>query len=253
MKELNEKTVVVTGAASGIGAEVVALTAGAGARVTGLDIDGDRGRQVAQKHGAGFHECDVSDAASWEMLADHFSQDSAGIDYLHLNAGIQIAPPEADLDEYRFTAMTVPRYRRLMGVNVDGVVLGLHFLLPHMNQGGAVVVTGSLAGIVPYEVDPLYAMTKHAVTGLVRSLKNELRERDVRINALCPAGIQTAIIPHAQRTADAGFMSPEHVAGEVIKLFFTEESGATWSKVDEDHPARITWPPGRSRERTDWG
>ena len=114
-----------------------------------------------------------------------------------------------------------------------------------MNPGGSIVVTGSLAGIVPYDVDPLYSMTKHAITGLVRSLRRELLARDLRINALCPAGIDTAIIPNEQRTQEAVFMTAKHVAEEVINLFLTEESGATWAKVSESKPAWVMFPPGR--------
>ena len=133
----------------------------------------------------------------------------------------------------------------MMGVNVDGVVLGLHYLLPKMKPGGSIVVTCSLAGIVPYDVDPLYSMSKHAVTGLVRSLKRELAERALRINALCPGGIDTEIIPHAQRTETTQFMTPEVIANEIINLFLTEESGATWAKVSETKPAWIIHPPGK--------
>ena len=131
-----------------------------------------------------------------------------------------------------------------MGVNVDGVVFGLHALLPLLEPGAAIVVTASLAGITPYSVDPLYAMSKHAVAGLVRSLGPTLKKRDIKINAICPGGIDTAIIPEAQRTADAVFMSPEHVATEVIGLMDEEETGKTWAKVSESKPAFIIRAPG---------
>ncbi len=245
MKKIPDKNVVITGAASGIGAAVTGVAVDHGANVVGLDIDQDRGQIVAQEYGADFCQCDVGNSTSWESVVEILSVKFAGIDHLHLNAGIQSAPPEADLQDYRFSAMTLPRYRRLMGVNIDGVVLGLHYMLPMMNEGGSIVVTGSLAGIVPYEVDPLYSMTKHAVTGLVRSLKRELQERGLRINALCPGGIDTGIIPLQQRTDDAVFMHAEQVAQEVINLFITEESGATWAKVSDNKPAWIMQPPGR--------
>jgi NAD(P)-dependent dehydrogenase (short-subunit alcohol dehydrogenase family) len=245
MDRLRDKNVVITGAASGIGAAVIGEAGRQGAKVFGLDIDDERGQAVAREQGAVFYQCDVSDTQSWESVVKKLSDSSEGIHHLHLNAGIQSAPPEADLQDYRFSAMTLARYRRLMGVNIDGVVLGLHYLLPMMEEGGSIVVTGSLAGVVPYEIDPLYSMTKHAVTGLVRSLRSELAECGLRINALCPGGIDTGIIPQQQRTDDAKFMSPEHVAEEVINLFLTEESGATWAKVSESKPAWIMYPPGR--------
>lgn len=245
MKQLQDRNVVITGAASGIGAGVIKVARAQGANVVGLDVNRESGELIAKEHGASFYHCDVGDTTSWESVVAALGDKFDGIDHLHLNAGIQSAPPEADLGQYKFLAMTLPRYRRMLSVNIDGVVLGLHYLLPMMKEGGSIVVTGSLAGIVPYDIDPLYSMTKHAVTGLVRSLKGELGELGLRINALCPGGIDTGIIPNDQRTEKAVFMHPEHVATEVIKLFLTPESGATWAKVSESKEMWIMYPPGR--------
>ena len=113
-----------------------------------------------------------------------------------------------------------------------------------MGAGGAIVVTASLAGVTPYDFDPLYAMSKHAVVGLVRSLGPTLARRNIRINAICPGGIDTAIIPEAQRTAGAVFMRPEHIADEVIYLMDVEETGKSWAKVAESKPVFIIRAPG---------
>jgi len=245
MLELNERRVIVTGAGSGVGAATVTAAANHGAFVTALDINAPAPSQqnTPAQHKVNSITLDVSSEAHWASFAE--SLDPASIDHLHLNAGIQSAPPEAPLEKYAFKNLSLPHYRRMMGVNVDGVVLGLHYLLPKMKPGGSIVVTCSLAGIVPYEIDPLYSMSKHAVTGLVRSLKSELAERELRINALCPGGIDTEIIPHAQRTDKAEFMTPEAIADEIINLFLTEESGSTWAKVSEAKAAWIIHPPGK--------
>lgn len=244
MNELDKKTVLVTGAGSGIGAAVVKAASDGGAVVWGLDVNADAS-SVVTGNGGIFKRCDVSDENDWAEVADDVHRSLAGIDHLHLNAGIQSAPPDAPLSDYRLAGFNLERYRKMMGVNVDGVVFGLHFLLPHMRPGGSIVVTGSLAGLVPYDVDPLYAMSKHAITGLVRSLAREMAAADLRINALCPGGIDTAIIPEAQRSADAIFMAPAHIAGEVLQLFLTPVNGETWTKVSEARPARVMPPPGR--------
>ena len=247
MSDFSGKNIVVTGAASGVGAAVARRSSERGAQVIGLDINKATGGSVVNAEGEQCHHCDVSDVASWQetagMLADRFGL----IDHLHLNAGIQIASPEAPLADYQFRAMDLARYKKMTGVNIDGVVYGLHHLLPLMRPGGSIVVTGSLAGITPYDVDPLYAMTKHAVTGLVRSLKRELGERQLRINALCPAGIDTGIIPQAQRTQEAVFMTADNVADEVLMLFNVQDSGATWAKVSERKPAWIVPAPGQKK------
>ncbi|MBT3460996.1 MAG: SDR family oxidoreductase [Gammaproteobacteria bacterium] len=247
MSDFSEKNIVVTGAASGVGAAVVRRTSELGAQVAGLDINKATGESVVNAQGGQFIHCDVSDVASWHETATTLNDRFGSIDHLHLNAGIQIAPPEAPLGDYQFSAMNLARYKKMTGVNIDGVVYGLYYLLPLMRAGGSIVVTGSLAGITPYDIDPLYAMTKHAVTGLVRSLKVELGARQLRINALCPGGIDTGIIPQDQRTPDAVFMTPESVAHEVMMLFMTPESGATWAKVSEGKPAWIVPGPGQKK------
>ena len=111
------------------------------------------------------------------------------------------------------------------------------------------MVTASLAGITPYDVDPLYAMSKHAVVGLVRSLAPTLAERDIAINALCPGGIDTAIIPEAQRSEAAVFMTPEAIAKEVRRLMTVPETGKSWAKVSEAKPAFIVRAPGDKAQK----
>ena len=93
-------------------------------------------------------------------------------------------------------------YHRIVAVNLDGVVLGLQAYLPKMRSGSCVIVTASLAGLHPYAFDPLYAMTKHGVVGLVSSLKQELAERDIRIHAFCPNRIKTDLLPDATKTTE---------------------------------------------------
>lgn len=234
---------LITGAVSGVGAAVTRRVRAGGGMALALDIDEAGGAQIAQETGAVFQRCDVSDPAAWQAVAAGFKQHGEPNRVL-LNAGIQIAPPNAPLSDYGFEAMQLPRYRRMMGVNVDGVVFGLHALLPHLQPGSAIVVTASLAGITPYDIDPLYAMSKHAVVGLVRSLGPTLAKRDIRINALCPGGIDTNIIPHAQRSDDAVFMTPESIAEEVFQLMGVAQTGKSWAKVAQTKPAFIVRAPG---------
>ena len=80
---------------------------------------------------------------------------------------------------------TVDDYRGILGVNVDGVVFGVQALVPACARS-AFVVTASLAGLVPVESDPLYALTKHAVVGYARSMAPVLEPRGIRINLVCP-------------------------------------------------------------------
>ncbi len=234
---------VVTGACSGIGAATVAAAAAAGHRVLALDIADDAGALLARHERVEYRHCDVGSPDDWQAIVAALAEMGTP-NRIHLNAGIQIAPPDAPLEAYQFDAMTLARYRRMMGVNVDGVVFGLQALLPLLERDGAIVVTASLAGVTPYSVDPLYAMSKHAVVGLVRSLGPTLAGRGIRINALCPGGIDTAIIPEAQRTDAAVFMTPEKIAEEVMYLMSVTETGKSWAKVSEEKPVFIIRAPG---------
>ncbi len=238
---------LVTGAASGLGAAVTRLARQQDMQVLALDDQDQQGQALCAETGALYQHCDVGDPASWQQVAERVNELGAP-QFVHLNAGIQIAPPEASLDDYQLEAMTLARYRKMMSVNVDGVVFGLQSLLPLLPDGASIVVTGSLAGITPYAVDPLYAMSKHAVTGIVRSLAPTLEKRNISINAICPGGIDTAIIPHAQRTDEAAFMTPANVAAEVMTLLQSPaETGKTWAKVSEEKPAFIVRAPGDRR------
>ncbi|MFK7913894.1 MAG: SDR family oxidoreductase [Pseudomonadales bacterium] len=241
---------VVTGAVSGIGAAVTKAARAAGAEVLALDVNDELGERIAQETGATYQHCDVSDPADWAAVTTALAKLGTPT-HVHLNAGIQIAPPNAPMSEYAFEAMQLERYRRMMGVNVDGVVFGLQALLPLLEAGAGVVVTASLAGVTPYAVDPLYSMSKHAVVGLVRSLGPTLAQRDIRISALCPGGIDTNIIPHQQRTDDAVFMTPEAIAAEVQRLMTVAETGKSWAKVAQNKPAFIIRAPGDKTGKTD--
>ena len=181
---------LVTGAGSGIGAALVRNVRDSGDRVLALDINDEAGTALAAQTGADYQHCDVSDPDDWQKVLNTLERLGTP-NRIALNAGIQIAPPDAPLSDYQFGAMTIERYRRMMGVNVDGVVFGLQALLPLLSHGAAIVVTASLAGITPYSVDPLYTLSKHAVVGLVRSLGDPLEERGIRISAICPGGIDT--------------------------------------------------------------
>lgn len=234
---------LITGAASGIGAAVTQAICATDARVLALDVDDVRGARISAGTDALYQHCDVADPNDWHTVAQLLKGLGAPT-HVHLNAGIQIAPPSAPLAEYQLEAVTLARYRKMMGVNVDGIVFGLQTLLPILKPGAAIVVTASLAGITPYSVDPLYAMSKHAVVGLVRSLGPTLAERGIRINAICPGGIDTAIIPDEQRTDNAVFMSAEHVAEEIIQLMEVKVTGKTWAKVSDSKPAFVVRAPG---------
>ena len=224
---IDSKHIVVTGAAAGIGRATALAALQQGARVTSLDVVDPEIESITHLH------CDVSRIGDWEMVASKVSKP----DHVFLNAGTMSAPYDAAEEQHRFMNVEFDAYQKIVGVNIDGVVLGLKTLLPVMTANSSIVVTASLAGVYGYAHDPLYAMTKHAVVGLTKSLAPDVAGRGIRINAVCPNRVDTQLLPRQMRNRD--FLRPDSVAGEVLRLFEVAHTGGIWGKMYDDQPAYL--------------
>lgn len=226
MPDLEGKVAIVTGGAGGLGRATCAALAAAGARVVVSDVDEHRGRAVAADVGGTFVLTDVSRLEDNQSLIATTIERCGGVDLVHLNAGVATGfGVGEDFDP--------KRYRRAMGINLDGVVYGTHAALPALEArgGGAIVATASLAGLTGVPLDPLYAANKHGVVGLTRSLGPALAERGVRFNAVCPGFSESAIIdPIREYLAQTGIpiIAAETVATVVLRLFSGTASGECW-------------------------
>lgn len=193
---------IVTGGASGIGAATVSRLRSEGIDVEVLDLTN------------GF---DVGDPVSWEEVGT--------VEIACLNAGVLGGP--ADPAE-----ITLERYRHAMHVNVDGVVLGVRRLARVMPGGGRIVVTASLAGLTAMPDDPVYAATKHAVVGFVRSVAAPLQARGISINAVCPGIADTPMLAGEARdriaAADFPLLSAAEVAEAAWLALESGETGHAW-------------------------
>ena len=224
MDALDGQVLLVTGGATGLGAAVAALAAGRGARVAILDTNVAQGEAHAAAIGARFWRLDVGDGDAWTRVLDDVENAFDPVRFAHLNAGIMSRPLTPALAPFGVDEFTTERYRALMAVNVDGVFHGVRLLLPRMTAlgSGALTITSSTGGLVPIAFDPVYSMTKHALIGLVRSIAAALPEGPVRINAICPGGFSSVLLPPELRTADT--MTPTDVARDVLDLL---ENGRT--------------------------
>ncbi len=171
------------------------------------------------------HGFDVSDPDAWA--------DVGPVELACLNAGV------TSTDE------SVADYRRVVGVNVDGVVLGVRRLAEVMEAGSAIVATASLAGLWPWPGDPVYTLTKHAVVGFVRAAAPGLAERGIRLNAVCPGFVDTPMVrPHEEELRGAGFelMPPSRVAEAVLYAARSGEAGQAWVVQPGREPIQFRFP-----------
>jgi NAD(P)-dependent dehydrogenase (short-subunit alcohol dehydrogenase family) len=223
VSRLDGKVALVTGAAGGLGSATARALADEGATVVAADVDAAGARAIAAELGGHAVACDVSDLDANHAMVAYAVERAGGLDLVHLNAGIGSGCGVGD-------DFDIARYRRAMGVNLDGVVFGTHAALPALRArgGGAIVATSSLAGLTGVTYDPLYAANKHAVVGLTRSLGPLLAEDGIRFNAICPGFAESAIIePIRAMIAASGvaIIAPEQVAAAVVELFAGDASG----------------------------
>ncbi len=223
---MSEQVALITGGASGFGRGLAHTLSERGVKVVVVDVDEDGGRAVADATGGRFVHADVSDLEQNRAAVAAAVDAFGGLDMAFLNAGIVSGIGVGD-------EFTLEAYRRAMGVNLDGVVFGVHAVLPVLKArgGGAIVATASLAGLTAVPMDPLYAANKHAVVGLVRSLGPALAQDGIRINAVCPGFAETAIITEIRSgLLEAGLpiIPVEQVTDAVVELLDGDMTGECW-------------------------
>ncbi|HEX5800204.1 MAG TPA: SDR family oxidoreductase, partial [Gaiellaceae bacterium] len=173
---------------------------------------------------------DVSQPADWERVGP--------VDLAFLNAGV--ISSQRDI-----AALDDAEYRRVVGANVDGVVFGVRALARVLQPGSAIVATASLAGLMPVPGDPIYALTKHAVIGFVRSAAPQLRERGITINCVCPGLVDTPMTASVREALEeSGFplIAPERVAETVLMAARSDETGKAWAIQPGRDPIDFRFP-----------
>jgi NAD(P)-dependent dehydrogenase (short-subunit alcohol dehydrogenase family) len=237
-----DKVALVTGAGGGIGEAIAHDLASKGAKVLVVDIQGDHAEAVAhaireQRGTAMAFRADVADPAQCQAIVDRAIEAFGALHYAVNNAGIS----------GRFDALpgiTAEEWRRVMGVNLDGIFFGMKAQLPAIEQagGGAIVNTASIYGHLGLGRLDAYTASKHAVLGLTRSVAIEYATRGIRINAVSPGPILTPLTrgnkertdPIAAMTAMKRMGEPIEIAKAVSFLLSSDASFITGAEIVVD-------------------
>lgn len=188
---LADRVIIVTGGAGGIGAACVRRYADEGAQVVVADLDLERAQSVAAEVGALALRCDHTDPAQCRSVVEATLARHGAVDGLHNNAGTGWTGP--------FEAMDEAVARRLLDVLVLGPAWMTQAALPALRAsrapgGGAILFTASGLGLHGRPLIAMYAAAKHAIVGLMRSLALELGPAGLRVNAVCPGIVDTALV-----------------------------------------------------------
>lgn len=216
--ELKGKVAAVTGAASGIGLECARAMVNAGATVFLVDRAADRLDKLCADLGTRALPLvtDLLDPQSVSAMMPQILDRAGGLDIFHANAGSYIGGEVVDGDP--------DAWDRMLNLNVNAVFRSIHAVLPHMveRESGDILVTSSVAGVIPVVWEPIYTASKHAVQAFVHTVRRQVSKHGIRVGAVLPGPVVTALLddwPKAkmeEALANGSLMQPKEVADAVI-------------------------------------
>ena len=212
------KTIVVTGAASGIGKAMAARFRKAGAKhVICSDVNGNGAKDTAQEIDRAAFETDVSSEEQIISLIDQVESEFGPIDIFCSNAGIGF-PGGAETPN--------DQWQKIWEVNVMAHVWAARHLIPLMTArgGGYLVNTASAAGLLSQIGSASYAVTKHAAVGFAEWIALTHGDDGIKVSVLCPQAVRTAMTADNEDGVASinGMMEPEEVANSVVKAIHDE-------------------------------
>ena len=193
MISLEGKTAVITGGAAGIGLGSAKVLAKAGASVVLLDINDEQGKKAveeieAEGGNALYLNCDVTSSEDCKRITDLIIAQYEKVDILFNNAGIAIRKNTVDCRE--------DEWDKAIGVNLKGVYMVSHYIIPHMIAagGGSIINTGSGWSLKGGPDAVSYCASKGAVLNLTRAMAIDHGKHNIRVNCVCPGDVDTALL-----------------------------------------------------------
>jgi NAD(P)-dependent dehydrogenase (short-subunit alcohol dehydrogenase family) len=252
------KTAIVTGGGSGIGRATSLALASAGARVVVADVDEAGGRETVSKiesvGGRGsYTRVDVRSRRYLEAMVDFAERSFGGLDIIHSNAGVGTPRP-------RFPDAAPEGWERTLAIDLWAVIAGAQAAVPALKRrgGGVIINTASIAGLMAYAPDPIYAAAKHGVVGFTRSMEHLKAEANIRVNCVCPGVVDTPMVRFEDRNMTADeiaqreaflktipLIAPETIAEAVLTLIRDESLNGVAMAVTFGRPPRIVEAPLR--------
>ncbi len=204
------KTIIITGAAGGIGRAAAVRFASEGANVVAVDLKGsgldDVAGEVEKAGGRALTvAADVTRSSEVENYVARAKAVFGGVDFFFNNAGIEgWVGPSTEYPEEVFD--------RVIAVNLKGVWLGMKYVVPAMRErgGGAIVNTASIAGLRATPTIIAYGASKHAVVGMTKSAAVEFARDKIRVNAVCPSPIETRMMRSLERGINPDHPEEQH-------------------------------------------
>lgn len=197
MKKLEDKVAIITGGSGSIGRITATLFLEEGASVLLVDINEESLKKTVQELGGkniAYCVADVSNSEDVQRYVAQAVEDFGKIDVFFNNAGIEgVVKPLVDYPEEMFD--------KVMAVNVKGVWLGNKYVLPKMKDGGSIIISSSVSGLLGSPYVSAYITSKHACVGIMRASAVEAAPRKIRVNSVHPSPVNNRMM----RSLEEGF------------------------------------------------
>ncbi|KQU83487.1 glucose dehydrogenase [Mesorhizobium sp. Root102] len=227
-EELSGKVAAVTGAASGIGLECARFMLAAGATVVLVDRAEATLNSLCAELGPKAIPLviDLMQPTSVASMMPQILEKAGQLDIFHANAGAYVGGEVATGDP--------DAWDRMLNLNINACFRSIQAVLPHMieRKTGDIIVTSSIAGLVPVVWEPIYTASKHAVQAFVHTVRRQVAKHGLRVGAVAPGPVVTALVsdwPKAkleEELAAGGLMQPREVA-EAVMFMLTRPRNVT--------------------------